>query len=103
MDEIGRLEISGLVRGLVPTTLIAHFPPFLLSRANAFCVLLLLVLLAVGCCRDVIEALAEGVWAYCQHLPPEERTFYVLAAGHSKVGTYQGLAVAVSFARFRFF
>ena len=44
-----------------------------------------LVRLLVECDRDVIEALAERVSAYCQHLPPEERTFYLLAAGHSKV------------------
>lgn len=51
---------------------------------------LFLVRLLVGCGRDVIEALAEGMLAYCQHLPPEERTFYLLAAGHSKVNNWNG-------------
>ena len=34
-----------------------------------------------------METLTARVLAYCQHLPPEERTFYSLAAGHSKVGS----------------
>lgn len=46
---------------------------------------LFLVTWSLGGGRDVIEALAEEVLAYCQPLPSEERTFYLLAAGHSKV------------------
>ncbi|CAN0067038.1 unnamed protein product [Pylaiella littoralis] len=34
--------------------------------------------------RDVLEALVEGILQFCQHLPPDERTVYLLAAGHTK-------------------
>ncbi|CAN0504638.1 unnamed protein product, partial [Ectocarpus sp. 12 AP-2014] len=34
--------------------------------------------------RNVLEDLAEQVVGYCQHLPPDERTVYLLAAGHSE-------------------
>lgn len=61
------------------------FPPCVRGVFGIACGLLL-VLLPAGGGRDVIEALAEGVVAYCQHLPPEERTVYLPAAGHSKVG-----------------
>lgn len=63
------------------------FPGVSAVFADACLFLLLARLLLAGCGRDVMEALAERELGYCQHLPPEERTFYLLAAGHSKVRT----------------
>ncbi|CAB1121485.1 unnamed protein product [Ectocarpus sp. CCAP 1310/34] len=40
--------------------------------------------LRIGKNRNVLEDLAEQVVGYCQHLPPNESTVYLLAAGHSE-------------------
>lgn len=45
---------------------------------------LMLPTLRIGKNRNVLEDLAEQVVGYCQHLPADERTVYLLAAGHSE-------------------
>ncbi|CAN0532858.1 unnamed protein product, partial [Ectocarpus sp. 12 AP-2014] len=42
--------------------------------------------------RNVLEDLAEQVVGYCQHLPPDERTVYLLAAGHSETAASRPVA-----------
>ncbi|CAM9396784.1 unnamed protein product [Ectocarpus sp. 8 AP-2014] len=42
--------------------------------------------------RNVLEDLAEQVVGYCQHLPPDERTVYLLAACHSEASASRPVA-----------
>ncbi|CAM9203373.1 unnamed protein product, partial [Ectocarpus sp. 12 AP-2014] len=44
------------------------------------------------CSGNVLEDLAEQVVGYCQHLPPDERTVYLLAAGHSEASASRPVA-----------